>query len=602
MNRTDPAQVQAGRGITAWIISHQRLVAAFCVLLFTFAVVAVMDRLAEKHLEARLDTLRASGDLPTANDLNAANANIPDDQNMAVCLLEHIRPLASCELSKDERRNLPFVGRARIAPSGQVLSDMQLEASRKYLHRFDQEIEGIHHALELDRAHIPIQWTTPLFATPWPDLIPYTHVSRVLALEAIVAVHDGDLGKVTRNAWAMLRFDRVMEDYPCVLTALIRIRAHERVRLLIEMAVNHFELDGVLLRDLQTAVQRWEGVIDFKEALSAERACTLDVLEWRRARGRSRSGVAAAPPAPRGGRHWWWKYLPALPALDEGYALSALTAMVDAIEEPDIESIRRFRAASTLAIAAPWYGVMWKSKIPTFSASVSMWVGSVAQNRALQASLACERYRLVEDRWPENLQALVPDYLDFVPCDPFDGLPIRYARAEDGVRVWSIGGNLVDDGGRIARSNGWRPGLDSGCFLQDPGLRLREAAPETLAPRDNGDASQGTSAPQWKPTCKHATFERRMSPPSATPSALTSARRIRLRPYVSTPHEGTTASPMLILPSLPKLPFRPPKPRLERLEAGLALRSGDLEGAGRHPLIFFSEGPLRGAAGNDSYM
>jgi len=41
----------------------------------------------------------------------------------------------------------------------------------------------------------------------------------------------------------------------------------------------------------------------------------------------------------------------------------------------------------------------------------------------------------------------VPDYLDAVPTDPFDGEPLRYRQFAGGYKVYSIGRDLVDDGG-----------------------------------------------------------------------------------------------------------------------------------------------------------
>lgn len=46
---------------------------------------------------------------------------------------------------------------------------------------------------------------------------------------------------------------------------------------------------------------------------------------------------------------------------------------------------------------------------------------------------------------PEILTALVPDYIDAIPLDPMDGLPLRYNREER--KVWSIGKDLIDEGG-----------------------------------------------------------------------------------------------------------------------------------------------------------
>jgi ankyrin repeat protein/beta-lactamase regulating signal transducer with metallopeptidase domain len=50
--------------------------------------------------------------------------------------------------------------------------------------------------------------------------------------------------------------------------------------------------------------------------------------------------------------------------------------------------------------------------------------------------------------WPESLDALVPGILPAIPIDPYSGKPMRYARAGDGWKVWSVGADNADDGGR----------------------------------------------------------------------------------------------------------------------------------------------------------
>jgi hypothetical protein len=67
------------------------------------------------------------------------------------------------------------------------------------------------------------------------------------------------------------------------------------------------------------------------------------------------------------------------------------------------------------------------------------------QLRATQTILALRTYQLTHDKLPENLDALVPEFLDKVPVDDFNGQPLHYS-AEKKI-VYSVGKNLKDDGG-----------------------------------------------------------------------------------------------------------------------------------------------------------
>ena len=76
--------------------------------------------------------------------------------------------------------------------------------------------------------------------------------------------------------------------------------------------------------------------------------------------------------------------------------------------------------------------------------------------RALQVRAAVALYGKQHKKLPATLADLVPAFLPAVPRDPFAGAPLRYQRSGDLWRVWSVGINLVDDGGdNVAPAMPW---------------------------------------------------------------------------------------------------------------------------------------------------
>ena len=61
--------------------------------------------------------------------------------------------------------------------------------------------------------------------------------------------------------------------------------------------------------------------------------------------------------------------------------------------------------------------------------------------------LATCRYRAKKVKYPEKLDDLVPDFIAFVPVDPFDGQQIRYKISDKKATIYSVGKDGVDDGG-----------------------------------------------------------------------------------------------------------------------------------------------------------
>jgi hypothetical protein len=60
-------------------------------------------------------------------------------------------------------------------------------------------------------------------------------------------------------------------------------------------------------------------------------------------------------------------------------------------------------------------------------------------------AVALERHWLRHRAYPERLDALVPEFLDRIPHDLFDGQPMRYRREGEGFVLWSVGFDGKDD-------------------------------------------------------------------------------------------------------------------------------------------------------------
>jgi len=79
--------------------------------------------------------------------------------------------------------------------------------------------------------------------------------------------------------------------------------------------------------------------------------------------------------------------------------------------------------------------------------------GNLAATRLI---VACRRYEIDHGSLPPTLDSLVPECLDAVPADPYDGKPMRYVRAR--AIVYSIGKDFADAGGSQRTASGQMPG------------------------------------------------------------------------------------------------------------------------------------------------
>src|SRR5947209_10137882 len=93
------------------------------------------------------------------------------------------------------------------------------------------------------------------------------------------------------------------------------------------------------------------------------------------------------------------------------------------------------------------------------------------------AAIAAERYRLRHAKWPESLSQLVPDFVERLAVDPFNGEPLRYKRLADGVVVYTVGPDLTDQGGTLTRD------LRTPSDGTDIGFRLWDVPHRGQAPK-----------------------------------------------------------------------------------------------------------------------
>ena len=86
--------------------------------------------------------------------------------------------------------------------------------------------------------------------------------------------------------------------------------------------------------------------------------------------------------------------------------------------------------------------------LPAFSKVVIRDASTKAQMELAQLAMALQRFHNAHAQWPEDLQALTPQFLDFVPVDPFDGTPLSYRLLNKGCVIYSVDADGHDDGGR----------------------------------------------------------------------------------------------------------------------------------------------------------
>jgi hypothetical protein len=147
-----------------------------------------------------------------------------------------------------------------------------------------------------------------------------------------------------------------------------------------------------------------------------------------------------------------------LPRLDRAQGRSMEAAL--AAEERDRESLDDVysRELAWTMNANGWSGRLEHFVEQSFAAADPQRYRSIlersdartlAQLRLLRASLAIGFYRQDEGHFPPSLAALVPNWLDAAPLDPFSDQTLIYRADDERYVLYSIGPNRIDDGGHM---------------------------------------------------------------------------------------------------------------------------------------------------------
>ena len=95
----------------------------------------------------------------------------------------------------------------------------------------------------------------------------------------------------------------------------------------------------------------------------------------------------------------------------------------------------------------PWYRPLGSGEDQdSYACAVTVHIVS-ARVESAKFAIALRLYCMKHGAYPDSLDALVPEFLDKLPLDPFSGKPYVYRRDGSGFVVYSVGHNGVDDGG-----------------------------------------------------------------------------------------------------------------------------------------------------------
>jgi hypothetical protein len=437
-----------------------------------------------QHLKGRLARAVEELDRDDPNwrleQIEATRPDVPESKNSARVIMA-------------ARKLLPHTGWPPVSfdePLRKALPNEQLDP--KVAARLNAELDGLRPAVRearrlKDMPHGRHRLTI-IIANPHATLLPDQQEARAIAsllrYDVLRRARAQDMKGALESCRGVLNAGRSLDDEPIAISQLVRIACVSIACGCVERVLAQGEPEEADLKAMQALLELEDQHPTMLIACRGERAFAHAAFEGIE-RGTINAGDLGGGDRNLRQRFFFWR-AGRRAFREHPHMLEVLTERVEAARLPlheQGEADRRFtEAMRSLREDA----VLTRLLLPALQKISEATRRKAAQVRCAAVVLAAERYRRAHKRWPATLAELTPKYLAAVPLDPFDGKPLRYRRAADGVIVYSVGHDGIDNGGVLDRENLNRPGVDLGYQLWDVAKRRQPPRPAPPPPPAGG--------------------------------------------------------------------------------------------------------------------
>jgi len=438
-------------------------------------------RSAQARWEMLAAKLREAGQPLTYAELQPTRPEIPEGENGAIVFRSAIEMLADVPEStpKDVLWFDPACGFYII----DGISRACLPPTRRYVDERRHCLDRLAESETFEKFSI----TPPLFGLDGEAsdgfskfLSGYRKLTKLQYLDFLLSTVDGEYEEAVDRIAAQLRLNSRLYQEPNSVVLLV-VMANDNLTISsIESLLAVGELPDHLLERIGQVLARWSGAVTIRPALLGQRvsfiqtedmlAQTDSIRAIRQRVGqvmRQRQNVPLEeldlPPrilhrSPYGE---WIQYENRI------RGALAMTRLLDASDEwPLLLNVAR--AELSTAQDGGHGAVFAEMILSMISREAELHAQLLAASRCAIAATAAERYRMAHGEFPRDLNELATEYREGVPLDPFDGNLLRLAQTDEGIIIYSVGQNQVDDGGVLTRIAGRNSPLDVGFRLLRP--------------------------------------------------------------------------------------------------------------------------------------
>lgn len=313
---------------------------------------------------------------------------------------------------------------------------------------YQDAFDAIRVGVELGNAMLPLDPNGPY--TDLSYLLPYRSLARLMTLEGRMFEAAGDYDAAIANFATVLGFGNESPRGGSAINGLVGYAISATASEALINLLQEGDLNPQQYRDIVEQMQGFD-----ERAYSGQELQTYEADSW--------DGWFIAQLEAGGDLRTVYSDLYDAMNSESGLSLEsqqAIAALSDEEAESLFEGFLQDRQALIESSSLPYYEAATMDLAARFQDNALSGVlltallrisQSEARNhanlRGAQLVAGIELYGAEQEAYPENLSALVPDYLPVLPEDPFTGNAFRYALSDSGYVLYSAGEDMEDNGG-----------------------------------------------------------------------------------------------------------------------------------------------------------
>ncbi len=404
-----------------------------------FGIYTWMNYSAGVELERELDEIRKSGAPVKLEEV--VPPPVPDQENAAVI---YSRAFGIIDMGTEEEQDALCEAEGRDNEWNKEKLKQNIRELRALTEKNKEFLGLLRQASTLRKCRFPLDWSKG-FEMTLPHLMKMRFCARLLLTDAMIKYDGGKIEEAVNSCRISLRMGKHLSQEPLFVSYLVT------------MSIIHITLNGIqaVLREDDISSPVYESLLkelddinletSLKKAFEGERCGGVhiykEVMEGRFSPEKIFGETSL---------YFSWICRP-LFKKDMARYLRIMKEYIPLTTVPHYELKKTPEEFEREIANLPLYCFLTRSLMPALYRGYAKRAQCEAKIGTSQLALALRLYKAKNGSYPDSLEKLKGENLNEIPKDPFTGQDYIYKKEGEGFVVYSVGKDLKDDDGIVAK-------------------------------------------------------------------------------------------------------------------------------------------------------